>query len=90
MNEFQVLCEKGTRCGNGNECGATFSLSRRDADGLPRVSEVYEECGSAASSEAATTATAHNNNSYTSHRGTAIEHESSAIGNIRHEARDLL
>ena len=38
---FQVLCERGTRCGDGNGCnGATFSMSRRDADGMPTVSRV--------------------------------------------------
>ena len=84
---FQVLCERGTSCGDGNECGATFSLSRRDTDGLPRVSEVYKDCGSAASSEAATTASAN-------HRGqapttTIADHEVFAFGSNHHEERDL-
>ena len=41
--QFQVLCP-GTSCGNGNACGgATFYLTQKNADGLPKVT--FSECG---------------------------------------------
>ena len=84
---FQVICKSGTRCGDGYECGATFSLTRRDADGLPRVSEVYGECGSAAaSSQAVTTATA--NHSWQAPTRSTTDEEGFAIGSNRLEERD--
>lgn len=55
--QFQVLCH-GTNC---NGCGATFSLSKRNAEGLPSVKNIFEECGQvdelSATSEATTIAT---------------------------------
>ena len=65
---FQVLC-LGTNCGNGSGCGSTFSLSQRNALGLPRVKTILEECGQvnelSATSEATTNATNNTRAGYT-------------------------
>ena len=87
--QFQVLCP-GTSCGNGNACGATFSLTQKNADGLPKVT--FSECGVlneiSDMSEATTTTTSTTTNINQGREGpttVATELGNSAGGETIHE-----
>ena len=85
--QFQVLCP-GTSCGNGNACGATFSLTQKNADGLPKVT--FSECGVANGilSEATTNTTSTATNTNQGREGpttVATELGNSAGGETIHE-----
>ena len=95
-HHFQVLC-LGTSCGNGNGCGATFSLSQKNADGLPKVRKIFAECGPvnevSASSEATTTTATNTNQGRAGPNAITTELEHSAggkiIGSNRHDVKYL-